>query len=242
VKLLVIVVSGFFGLLVLSGCVAQIDRFPGVPDPVATITAVPSNSPEPPTLVPTPSPSPTPETPPPTPTPVLPLFLDVQSPPFGSIIRTPTVSVVGVTLPRVTVRVNATVVRANDEGRFEVEVSLFQGQNIIAIVLTGEDGRQVRDFVMVTYNPPPTPTPPPFFLDVDQPGNLTLVRDEPVLVAGRTSAQSRVTVNGVGVGVDDEGRFATLVELAAGNNVIQVLAVSPQGSTRRTTISVIYDP
>jgi uncharacterized protein YfaP (DUF2135 family) len=142
----------------------------------------------------------------------------------------------------VTVKVNSTVVRADEQGRFETPVSLFQGQNIIAVVLTGEEGRQLRDFVMVTYNPPPTPTPAPFFLEVDRPGNLTIVRSEPVVVAGRTSREARVTVNGVGLRVDDDGRYSTLVELRAGNNVIQVLAVSPQGNTRRATISVIYDP
>ena len=242
-KRLVIVSSCFFALLVLGGCVAQVDRPGGIPDVVATLTAEPPATPEPPTPLPTtPLPSPTPVLPLPSPTPVPPLFLEIQSPTFGAIIRDETVSVVGSTLPRLTVKVNSTVVRADEDGRFEANVRLFQGQNIIAIVLTGDDGRQLRDFIAVSYNPPPTPTPPPFFLEVDRPGNLTIVRDQPVLVAGRTSPRSRITVNGVGVPVDAEGDFSTLVELAAGNNVIQVLAVDPQGRTRRTTVSIIYDP
>jgi hypothetical protein len=242
VKRFVIVGAGFGALLVLSGCVAQIDRATDTPEVVATSTPVPPATPEPPTPSPPPLPSPTPELPLPSPTPVPPLFLDILSPTFGSIIRTETVSVVGFTLPRVLVKVNSTVVRADGDGRFEANVTLFQGQNIIAIVLTGADGRQIRDFITVTYSPPPTPTPPPFFLDVEQPGNLSIVGDQPVLVAGRTSPSARVTVNGVGVPVDGDGRFSTLVGLAAGNNVIQVLAVDPQGSTRRSTISIIYDP
>jgi uncharacterized protein YfaP (DUF2135 family) len=95
---------------------------------------------------------------------------------------------------------------------------------------------------MVQHNPPPPPSPPPFFLVVDQPGNLTFVVDQPVLLAGRTSLEARVTVNGVGVPVDDNGRFSTLVALTPGTNIIQVVALNPQGRTLRSSISIIYDP
>lgn len=239
--------GGFSALLLfilLTGCVAEIERTRVVPEVIATSTATaPTPTANPPTPAPTLVPAP-PDTPAPTPTldPAVPLFLDILTPSFGEVIRTDVLTLIGSTLPQATVRVNALVVRADAEGRFEANVTLFPGQNVISIVVLGTDGSQLRDFVMVQHNPPPPPSPPPFFLVVDQPGNLTFVVDQPVLLAGRTSLEARVTVNGVGVPVDDNGRFSTLVALTPGTNIIQVVALNPQGRTLRSSISIIYDP
>lgn len=240
-KRLVIISACFLALVVLSGCFGQVDRPTDPPEAVPTSSAIPTVTLETPTPIPTPLPTPSPVVPSPSPTPLPPLFLDILSPPDGKIVRTEVLSVVGLTLPRVAIRVNSMLVRADEEGRFEANATLTRGQNIIAIVLTGAGGNQLRDFITVVYNPPPTPSPPPFFLVVDQPGNVTIVFDQPVKVAGRTSPQARITVNGVGVPVDDDGRFSTLVALTSGSNVIQVVALHPQGRTLRSTVSLIYD-
>lgn len=237
-------ISALILFIILTGCIAEIDRPTDVPDAIATSTATaPTPTAEPPTPTPTlvPAPPDTP-TPPPTLDPAVPLFLDILTPSFGAVIRTDVLTVIGSTLPLATVRVNAQVIRADAEGRFEANVTLFPGQNVISIVVLGAEGSQLRDFVMVQHNPPPPPSPPPFFLVLDQPGNLTFVVDQPVLLAGRTSLQARVTVNGVGVPVDDNGSFSTLVALTPGTNIIQVVALNPEGRTLRSSISIIYDP
>ena len=91
----------------------------------------------------------------------------------------------------------------------------------------------------VTYT---ATAPPPFFLLITEPVNLTIVAAEPVPLAGRTRPGSRVTVNGVGVSVNGIGEFTTLVQLDRGTNNIDVRAISNDGKLLTSNISVIYVP
>jgi uncharacterized protein YfaP (DUF2135 family) len=163
----------------------------------------------------------------------------LEQPEFGSTVRARTVAVAGSTLPGTTLEVNSELVRVDRDGRFQTEVTLHSGQNVIEIVASGLRGGQIREFTFITYEPPP---PPPFFLQVNQPPNLIVIADQRIRVAGRTIPQALVTVNGVSVPVDDEGNFSTMVRLQEGVNVIEVLALSPDSRTLRDTRSVTYGP
>ena len=149
------------------------------------------------------------------------------------------VTVVGFTKPGALIEVNGSRAVADAAGRFEKEVPLAPGINVIEVIASDGAGGQFREFRQVTYAPP---TPVPFFLLVTEPANLTIVADQPVRVAGRTRSGTLVTVNGVAVSVDGQGQFFTLVQLEPGSNIINVIARSTDGQSLRSTISVIFTP
>ena len=235
--------------LALAACVQPIDRSQVVlagQDPTPTLEPTPTPTAVP-TLRPTPTPTPTPTlaptaTPESTTTPVgvQPLFMDLRQPEFGATVSTRTITVAGTTLPGTTLEVGAQLVRVDPSGNFETQVTLQPGPNVIEIRATGLQGGQIREPLLITYNPPP---PPPFRLLVDEPPNLVIVADQPIRVSGSTTVpQAIVTVNGVAVSVDEEGRFSTRVRLTEGANTIEVLALHPDSRTLRATRSVIYSP
>ncbi len=244
-------------LLVLTGCIQPVDRSlagaatspPPTSTPPPTPPAEPVMTPTPPptptpTLAPTPTPTPTPSpTPTPTPTatppPIIPLFLDLRRPAFGSNVETETVLVLGFTTPGASVEINSDQAPVDDVGRFEAEVFLTPGSNVIEVVASDVRGGRLREFLNVTYTPT---TPPPFFLLVTEPENQVIVADEPVTLAGRTRPGSLVTVNGVGVAVNARGEFDTLIRLSQGANIIDVRAVSSDGQVLTSRITVNYSP
>ena len=128
---------------------------------------------------------------------------------------------------------------ANAAGRFEKEVPLAPGVNIIEVIASDGKGSQLREFRPVIYAPP---TPAPFFLLVTEPANLTIVASQPIRIAGRTRPGTLITVQGVAVALDELGQFATLVQLQPGPNIIDVIARSTDGQSLSSTVSVIYTP
>jgi hypothetical protein len=209
------------------------------PTPSPTPPSPPTATPPPPTPTPTPPPTPTPE--PTRPAPLdRPLFLDLEQPGFGATVGARTITVSGATLPGTTLEIGGQLVRVDPAGRFETQVTLTPGPNVIEVRATGLLGGQIREPILVTYAPPP---PPPFRLEIHEPGPLVIVADQTIRVSGSTTVpQSIVTVNGVAVPVDDEGRFSTLVRLTEGVNEIEVLALHPDSRSLRGTRTVTYSP
>ena len=84
--------------------------------------------------------------------------------------------------------------------------------------------------------------PQPFFLMVTQPEDQSVVSQSPIMLAGRTSAGSVLSVNGVAVPVDSLGIYSIQITLDAGPNIIDVLATSGDGDVLSAVIAVIYRP
>ncbi len=251
---LALLLASMAGALLLLGCFQAVARpetvvatvVPPTPTPVPTPTPptptpepTPTATPEPTaTPVPTPTPEPTP-TPTPEPTPEIPFFLDLRQPDFNRTVSRDSVIVVGFTKPGTLVEVNGRRAVANAAGRFEKEVPLAPGVNIIEVIASDGEGGQLREFRPVIYAPP---TPAPFFLLVTEPANLTIVASQPIRIAGRTRPGTLITVQGVAVALDELGQFATLVQLQPGPNIIDVIARSTDGQSLSSTVSVIYTP
>ncbi len=145
----------------------------------------------------------------------------------------------GFTRPGALVEINGSRLVADAAGRFERELPLTPGINIIEVIASDGEGGQFREFRQVTYAPP---TPVSFFLLVNEPANLTIVAGQPIRVAGRTRPGSQITVNGVVVPVDGQGQFATQVRLQPGPNLIEIFARSNDGQVLNSAVSVIYTP
>ncbi|MDA1220359.1 MAG: hypothetical protein O2909_13180 [Chloroflexi bacterium] len=241
-KRLVIVNAGFFALMVLSGCVAQFERPTNTPDVMATLLAAPPVTPEPPTPTATPVPdsTPTPVPPIPTSTPVLPLFLEILKPDYGITVLSRNLTVSGTTNPGVTVVVGNRRAVVSNIGEFSVEVPLInEGINVVEVVATNALGEQLREFIPVTFV---KPTPTPFTLQVTDPLDRLVVSNEFIAVGGRTLPQATVSVNGVGLSVDEDGDFSTAVRLTRGVNTIEVIARNTDGKVLSVQRTVIYSP
>jgi len=250
---LVIVSAGLFLLLVSGGCVEPIGRSVDTPDVIETMEATPPPTPEPPTPEPpTPTPTPFPDpiaTPPaptqtPTPTPIptpvpLPLFLKILEPTNGITVLDRSLIVSGETNPGVTVIVGNRRAIVSNVGEFSVTASLNEGVNVLEVVATDSLGDQLREFISVTFV---MPTPAPFVLLVDDPLDTLVAATEFVAVGGRTLPQATVSVNGVGLDVDEDGDFSTAVRLSRGVNTIEVIARNTDGEELRIQRTVIYSP
>ena len=165
--------------------------------------------------------------------------MDLQQPAFNSTVPQDSITVLGFTKPGTLVEINGSRAVADAAGRFEKEVLLAPGINIIEVIASDGTGGQLREFRQLTYSPP---TPVSFSLLITEPANLTIVAGQPVRIAGRTRPGTLITVNGVAVPVDGQGEFATLVHLEPGPNIIDVIARSTDGQTLSSTISVLFTP
>ncbi len=86
----------------------------------------------------------------------------------------------------------------------------------------------------------PTPTevkPPTFFLKVTAPQNEAIVNTGTIEVAGETTPDAAVSVNGQFIEVDASGRFKTTITLVTGVNTIDVVASDFTG--RRVSAEVL---
>ena len=209
--------------------------------PRATSTRTPSptaRAVEPPTPT-SPAKTATPRPPTATPTPETALFLDVRGPADGSTVEIDGVVVHGLTVAGALVSVNGEVADVDDEGEFQIVAALEPGENVIEVVARDSLGnrRDVRLTVTSLVLPPQ-----PFFLLITQPETQSIVSQKNIVLAGRTSSGSVVSVNGVSVLVDPLGIFSSTITLGEGPNIIDVLATSNEGDVLSSIIAIIYRP
>lgn len=174
-----------------------------------------------------------------TPTPVPPLSLKLQGPDDGTTVRNGAVVVHGTTAPGAIVTIGGVSVLADRDGRFQVEVPLKIGANRVEVVASDGAGRSVSVARTVTFE---VPAPAAFFLLVTAPEDQSVVSASRQPVSGRTAADAIVSVNGVGVEVDEAGAFSTTVTLEPGPNLIEVVGTSPDGRVLSAVLAVIYRP
>lgn len=209
---------------------------------VATLEATPPTAaptPSTPTPTPVPDPTPTPIPPSPTATPIPDLFLEILEPVYGLTVLDRKLTVSGTTIPGAIVTVGSRRASVSSIGEFSVAIFLNVGANVVEVVTTDSAGNQLREFIPVTFI---EPTPTPFLLQVTDPLDLLVVRSEFIAVGGRTLPQASVSVNGVGVSVDEDGDFSTAVGLRRGVNTIEVIARNTDGEVISVRRTVIYSP
>ena len=235
-----LMLAGALGLLLIAtACAQQVPR-----DPTPTLaTAQPATATATPTPTPTPeaTPTATPSPPDPTATPTAlpPLSLDVQGPDDGTTVRSSAVVVFGRTAPGATVTAGGVSTVADRNGSFQIEVRLELGPNRIEVVASDGTGRSLSATRTVTFE---VQAATAFFLLVTEPEDQTVVSASKQPVAGRTAPDAIVSVNGVGVEVDEAGAFATTVTLEQGPNLIEVVGTSSDGRVLSAVLAVIFRP
>ena len=150
-----------------------------------------------------------------------------------------TVVVHGITIPEAAVSIRGRAVAVDENGRFQAEVTLVLGANLIEV--TAEDAMGNRESKALTVTSIAL-IPLPFFLVVGEPQDQSIVSDSPVHLSGRTIPGAMVSVNGVSIPVDELGIFSTSVRLQLGPNTVDVLASSPEGELLGQVIAVIFRP
>lgn len=196
-----------------------------VPEPESTIVPTPTSVPE---VLPTPTPILAPE-----------LFLEVKEPENNIAVSSNTVLVSGSTLPSAILNINSVRVTVDIRGEFVKNIPLNPGQNVVELIVEGEQGGKIRDFLIVRYDPP---LPFEFFLLVDTPSNDIRVAEQIMQVSGTTSPIATVRVNGEKVTVDPSGKFFTFVQLQPGNNNVKVSASNQAGKLLTDTRKVFFVP
>lgn len=77
-------------------------------------------------------------------------------------------------------------------------------------------------------------------LTVTEPLNETTVYTADLVVKGQTESDAVVSVDGITVEVDVEGRFSTTVTLEEGPNPIEVFASDFEGNQESVVLTIIY--
>ncbi len=163
----------------------------------------------------------------------------MRGPADGSSVSSDAVVVHGTTSPGATLTINGVAASVAADGEFREEVALSSGSNTIEV--TAADASGARESVVLTVGSLVSP-PQPFILAVTEPQDQSIVSEGTIRLSGRTGTDAIVTVQGVGIDVDEVGVYSTTVTLDAGPNVIDIVATDADGRVLSTVIAVIYRP
>jgi hypothetical protein len=78
-------------------------------------------------------------------------------------------------------------------------------------------------------------------LTVSEPLDETTVYTADLVVKGQTEVDAVVSVEGVTIEVDEDGKFSTIVTLEEGPNLIEVESSDFEGNEGSIVLTVIYD-
>jgi len=94
--------------------------------------------------------------------------------------------------------------------------------------------------------PTPTPSAPPssgLTLTILEPQDEAVVKQNLMRVVGRTTPDAVVSVNGHVIrAIDENGNFTTVISLAEGPNLVEIIATDYQGNKVSQVLTVIYAP
>ncbi|MBI4334411.1 MAG: hypothetical protein HY673_24415 [Chloroflexi bacterium] len=79
-------------------------------------------------------------------------------------------------------------------------------------------------------------------LTIETPATNAVVKDETILIKGKTSPAAFVTAGRNKIDPDENGNFTARVVLEQGINIIEVLASDLSGNTKGQIFTLIYHP
>ncbi len=145
----------------------------------------------------------------------------------------------GVTTPGASVTIEDLTASVGEGGRFQEEITLIPGINVIHVVARDSKGNRESKSLRITSLALP---PQPFLLFVTEPEDQSIVPERSIRLSGRTGPEAITSINGVSVPVDELGFFSTILFLSPGPNIIDVVATNNDGRVLSTVIAVIYRP
>ncbi|RSD29097.1 S8 family peptidase [Mesobacillus subterraneus] len=163
----------------------------------------------------------------------------ISSPVDGAYTNEGTVTVKGEAAPTTTVHIyndgeEIATVGASDEGSYEVDVELQEGENILTAKASTVQGvTDASEAVVVSYDPHAPE------LAITSPADGSKINKETVTVTGTIADDylEEVTVNGTAAKVEG-GKYSARVMLDEGDNEIKVVAKDKAGNTSEQAINV----
>lgn len=146
--------------------------------------------------------------------------------------------------PQASLTINGAPITAVN-GRFQADVNLDEGLNIIIARAVNQDGLESTDAITVSLDK----TEP--YVTIDYPTDGQTVTNNHITVSGLvndivrgtvTADDANVVVNGTPAEVANRSYLATNILLEPGDNSLTVQAADAVGNVGQTTITVTYEP
>lgn len=107
-----------------------------------------------------------------------------------------------------------------------------------------ESSRSISPSQVKSISPAPSPVKPQLFLTLDQPTDEQVFDKKTIIVSGKTMPSATVvivtTLGEQVVTPASNGAFSTTVTIDDGQNILDILAVDPNGEEARTTKTVSF--
>ncbi len=161
--------------------------------------------------------------------------IKIDTPADGAWTNQKLVTVSGEVDPGTTVRVNNQETAPGPDGHFHVDVVLDEGANNITVEATDPVGNKARVEQHATLD---TRAPS---VQIDSLADGATVHEAQVHLYGRTDPGVKLSIQGRQVGVDQQGRFDTPVDLVVGENTIHVEAQDQAGNVTPIDRKLRYD-
>jgi len=157
----------------------------------------------------------------------------IASPVDDAFLNQSLITVSGQASPNVTLTVNEIPVQVGEDGAFNHQLNLEEGDNLIRVVATDDVGNVTLQEMVVHLK---TGTPA-LFLNIEEGETF----NDPVLqLSGRTDPGAIVQVNGQVVPVGEGGNFQIALQLFEGQNIVDVVARDQAGNVTTLTRQVQY--
>jgi flagellar hook assembly protein FlgD len=132
----------------------------------------------------------------------------------------------GVVPAGASLKVNGQEATVNEDGTFEREVILQEGDNIVSVAATDDVGNVSSKDIIIHRKT----TPPDLSVNVEE-GQI--FQQEEVQIIGKTNPGATVLVGGQKVDVSSLGEFQATVRLLQGDNLLGVVTQDQAGNTTR---------
>ncbi|HLF87428.1 MAG TPA: FlgD immunoglobulin-like domain containing protein [Anaerolineales bacterium] len=157
----------------------------------------------------------------------------IASPVDDAFLNQSLITVSGQASPNVTLTVNEIPVQVGEDGAFNHQFNLEEGDNLIRVVATDDVGN-ITLHEMVVHLKTGAPS---LFLNIEDGETF----NDPVLhLTGRTDPGAIVQVNGQVVPVGEGGNFQIALQLFEGQNIVDVVARDQAGNITTLTRQVQY--
>jgi len=160
--------------------------------------------------------------------------LTVDIPPEGLLLNRTYLLVVGSTEPRCYVLVNGVPALVQEDGSYEFQLQLSEGQNNLTVFSADQykNGMWANRTIIVDTVPPE--------MAILSPGDGSWTNRPRTAVSGRTEDGATVLFNGYGVAVD-RGNFSVTANLSEGQNLLVFQCRDRAGNQNSTTLRLRLD-
>ncbi|MBD3279807.1 MAG: hypothetical protein GF390_03810 [Candidatus Pacebacteria bacterium] len=130
-------------------------------------------------------------------------------------------------------------VQTDDQGQFDYDLDLDQGQNdlvVYGVDAAGNESAQTRNYQILMDQEPPV-------IELEQPqdgAEIELKKNQIITIKGKTEPYAKVYINGRLTTAGSDGSFNSRYQLHEGENKLEFKAIDKAGNQTRTTITVKF--